>query len=133
MGTRPGQSNLISLQLLTESTTPFFSGSCNHLVLVAWSILTQFLMDRTHRVCDNNCSSAWCRVQSGVPQGSVLGPCCSMSTLLIYYKSLAILFMDMQMMWHLLPLLNHRIHILMFVCPSLKISDVYLTGVTPEI
>ncbi len=61
------------------------------------SILTQYLTDRTHCVCFDNCYSDWCSVHSGVPQVVYWDSCCSTSTLLIYYKALAILSTDMQM------------------------------------
>ncbi len=77
------------------------------------SILTQVLTDSPHRGCVDSCYSDWYSVQSGVSQ--VKPPCCSTSTLLMHYKSLVILFMNMQMMWRLLQMLIHRNHALMSV------------------
>ncbi len=65
---------MISLQLLHESTGLLMklqSFAVGGLVL---SILTQFLTDRTHRVCVDNFYSDWYSAHSGVPQGSVMGP-----------------------------------------------------------
>ena len=40
--------------------------------MLAW--VREWLRDRKQRVGSGGCWSEWCRVLSGVPRGSVLGP-----------------------------------------------------------
>ena len=67
--------SLTSRKLLTECLTIVFCINCYITESMAQYIrITNFLFNRWQQVMLDNCHSNPCRVSSGVPQGSVLGP-----------------------------------------------------------
>jgi len=66
--------------------------------VLAW--IQDFLHGRTQKVILEGQSSSWATVASGVPEGSVLGPCCSWFTWMICRIASLLLYCDTVCWWY---------------------------------